>query len=149
MFQVPTVLFICTGNIFRSRFAEAVFNHQAEEAALGWCAFSRGLDPGVTDFDGVSRHLQEALELRNIASHHTAANKTPLIADDLGMAHLIIALSEQQHRPVIAERFPDWLDQCNFWDIADHDELAQEDAAIAIEAEVTTLVRDIAAAGQD
>lgn len=148
MFQVPTVLFICTGNIFRSRFAEAAFNHQAEAAALGWCAFSRGLHPDVTDFDGISRHLQEALELRNIAPHHTAATKTTLIAEDLAMAHLIIALSENQHRPVIAERFPAWLEQCNFWEIADHDQLTQEDAALAIEAEVTALVKDISAAGR-
>ena len=149
MFQIPAVLFVCTGNIFRSRFAEAVFNHHAEAAGLGWCAFSRGLDPGVTDFDGMSSHLHSALETRGIAHHHTAATKTALTVKDLEMAHLIIALSETEHRPVIAERFPAWLDQFNFWDVADIDRCAQEDAAVAIEHEVMALLADITAAGQE
>ena len=37
------VLFICTGNFYRSRFAEAVFNHHAELHKIPWVAFSRGL----------------------------------------------------------------------------------------------------------
>lgn len=149
MFQVPTTLFVCTGNIFRSRFAEAVFNHHAEATGLGWCAFSRGLNPEVTDFDGISNHLHEALDRRGIAPHHTAATKSTLTAEDLGMAHLIIALSEAEHRPVVAQRFPDWIEQFNFWNIADHDQLAQEEAATAIEREVVALLNEIKAAGRD
>lgn len=149
MFQVPTALFVCTGNIFRSRFAEAAFNHHAEAAGLGWCAFSRGLDPGITEFNGISNHLREALDHRGIDSHHTSATPTALNAEDLGMAHLIIALDESEHRPVIAEHFPAWLEQFNFWDIADHDRLAQEDAATAIEREVRTLLDEISAVGRD
>ena len=37
------ILFICTGNYYRSRFAEAVFNHYSEAHVLPWRAFSRGL----------------------------------------------------------------------------------------------------------
>jgi protein-tyrosine phosphatase len=149
MFQVPAVLFICTGNIFRSRFAEAVFNHRAEAAGLGWCAFSRGLDPEVTDFDGISNHLRDALDSRGIALQNTAATKNALTAEDLEMTRLIIALSENEHRPVVADRFPDWIEQFNYWDIADHDRLAQEDAATVIEREVVTLIAEIAAAGRE
>src|SRR3954453_5315436 len=38
-----TVLFLCTGNYYRSRHAEAVFNHHAAAAGLRWRATSRGL----------------------------------------------------------------------------------------------------------
>ena len=38
------VLFLCTGNYYRSRFAEVLFNHVAGERGLGWRAESRGLD---------------------------------------------------------------------------------------------------------
>ena len=41
--NVKTVLFLCTGNYYRSRFAEELFNHQAERADLDWIAQSRGL----------------------------------------------------------------------------------------------------------
>ena len=37
------VLFLCTGNYYRSRFAEALFNSLAKRAELNWTADSRGL----------------------------------------------------------------------------------------------------------
>ena len=39
---VKTVLFLCTGNYYRSRFAEELFNHEAGRAGLYWTAQSRG-----------------------------------------------------------------------------------------------------------
>jgi protein-tyrosine phosphatase len=41
--KVKTVLFLCTGNYYRSRFAEELFNHHAERCGIGWVAHSRGL----------------------------------------------------------------------------------------------------------
>src|SRR5262249_57225544 len=38
-----TVLFLCTGNYYRSRFAEALFNSVAGRMGLPWRASSRGL----------------------------------------------------------------------------------------------------------
>jgi hypothetical protein len=40
-----TVLFLCTGNYYRSRFAEALFNSVAGKMGLPWRASSRGLAP--------------------------------------------------------------------------------------------------------
>ena len=37
------VLFLCTGNYYRSRFAEALFNSVAGKMGLPWRATSRGL----------------------------------------------------------------------------------------------------------
>src|SRR5207249_1727138 len=42
-FSMPSILFVCTGNFYRSRFAEAVFNHYAKQRQSPWRAFSRGL----------------------------------------------------------------------------------------------------------
>lgn len=149
MFQVPTVLFVCTGNIYRSRFAEALFNHHAESSGLGWCAFSRGLMPGATDVAGLSPHAEKALETHGIAPHHTAATKTALTGEDLAMAHIIIALSENEHRPMVSRQFPDWLDQFNFWQVEDVDLCKPEDAVRTIEQEVMTLLGDLTTAGKD
>ena len=38
-----TVLFLCTGNYYRSRYAEALFNSVAGKMSLPWRASSRGL----------------------------------------------------------------------------------------------------------
>jgi protein-tyrosine phosphatase len=38
------ILFICTGNYYRSRVAEVLFNYNAAKARLNWKADSRGID---------------------------------------------------------------------------------------------------------
>ena len=52
------VLFLCTGNYYRSRFAEVLFNHLARERGLRWRAESRGLDLaiGVNNVGPISPH---------------------------------------------------------------------------------------------
>jgi len=149
MFAIPTVLFVCTGNIYRSRFAEALFNHHAQAEGLGWCAFSRGLHPESIASEALSPHAQAALEARNIELHHTAAKKSPLTAEDLEMAHIIIALSAAEHRPLLAEQFPAWLDQFNFWEVGDLPLSSPEDALSLIEHEVLNLLQDLKAVAED
>ena len=60
------VLFICTGNYYRSRFAEAVFNHRAGEWAPGWSAFSRGLAIDAAPDDDLASEVSRALRARGI-----------------------------------------------------------------------------------
>ena len=43
MNKTNRVLFLCTGNYYRSRYAEEIFNHQAGRDGLGWRAFSRAV----------------------------------------------------------------------------------------------------------
>src|SRR5208283_754405 len=59
------VLFICTGNFYRSRFAEAIFNHYAEQRQIPWTAFSRGLAVHLAEGD-LSSFTSEALKTRKI-----------------------------------------------------------------------------------
>jgi protein-tyrosine-phosphatase len=40
---MKTRLFLCTGNFYRSRFAEIFFNWHAEQLEIPWRAYSRGL----------------------------------------------------------------------------------------------------------
>jgi len=37
---MKTVLFLCTGNYYRSRYAKILFNSKAEEMGLDWNAVS-------------------------------------------------------------------------------------------------------------
>ena len=41
--QHRTILFLCTGNYYRSRLAEVLFNSVAGKMGLPWQASSRGL----------------------------------------------------------------------------------------------------------
>ena len=112
------LLFICTGNFYRSRFAEAVFNHLAEERGLPWWAFSRGL--AIHWAEGyISEFTREALVERRIELRHTGPGRVQLSEADLKSADLIIALKDEEHRPMLASQFPEWPSKVVFWDVSD------------------------------
>ena len=141
------VLFLCTVNFYRSRFAEAVFNHHAPNHLPGhmpgWTAFSRGLAIHLAEGD-LSPYTAEALEQRGIPLHRTAPSRQPLEAQDLEAAHLVIALDAEEHQPMVAARFPDWEERITFWDVADTHLVTPEAALPAIEQEVLALLRRLA-----
>ena len=59
-----TVLFLCTGNYYRSRFAEVLFNSVAGKMGLSWRASSRGLalERGVNNVGPMAVSAIKALE---------------------------------------------------------------------------------------
>src|SRR6202162_592262 len=63
-----TVLFLCTGNYYRSRFAEVLFNSVAGKMGLPWRAFSRGLalERGVNNVGPVAVSAVQALEVLGV-----------------------------------------------------------------------------------
>src|SRR5262249_30731026 len=67
---VYKLLFLCTGNYYRSRFAELLFNAMAAHHALPWQAFSRGLalDRGVNNIGPMSPFAIDALCTLGITS---------------------------------------------------------------------------------
>src|SRR6185312_4634288 len=97
-----TVLFLCTGNYYRSRFAEELFNHWAAHYALGWRARSRALaiERGKANVGPISRLVVQALDRRGINPRGHARMPTPCSSTDLESASLIIALKEAEHRPL-------------------------------------------------
>jgi protein-tyrosine phosphatase len=138
------VLFICTGNYYRSRFAEAVFNHYAEELNLPWQAFSRGLAIHLLPPEFVlSPQTQEHLALRQIDLRHTAPDKVKLAEEDLLSADVIIALKDDEHRPMIRTQFPAWEDRITFWDVGDQPEVRPEDGLPSIEKQVIALIEEL------
>ena len=60
------VLFVCTGNHYRSRFAEALFDARAKTLGLRWQAHSRGLALNPSNAGPISPYCIEALRARDI-----------------------------------------------------------------------------------
>src|SRR5690606_5343690 len=98
------VLFICTGNYYRSRFAEAVFNHLAIQRGSSWRAYSRGVAIDLAP-PGLSPHTVAALRDRGIPLDHTTRERCSLTAADLERATQSIALKEAEHRPYLHRLF--------------------------------------------
>jgi predicted translation initiation factor SUI1 len=121
-----TVLFLCTGNYFRSRFAEILFNSVAARMKLGWNAASRGLalERGANNVGPMAANAVQALETMGMRDADAASRfPIPVTTNDLMEADLIVALKQSEHLPLLQERFPAWIEKVEFWHIDDAPEV--------------------------
>lgn len=117
------VLFLCSGNYYRSRFAEHLFNHLAEASRLAYRADSAGLWPECwTRNPGpMARDTIAALNERGIRLPPALRSPRDVQAADIVEAALTIALKEAEHRSIVAQRFPELLERVEFWQVDDVD----------------------------
>lgn len=136
------VLFLCTGNYYRSRYAELLFNHLAREHGVSWYAESAGLAPQCfTRNPGViSRFTRAALQTHGIALPEPVRAPRDVDAQLLSAAGHIIALKEKEHRPLMRERFPAWEERVEYWHVHDLDAAMPEQALPEIEGRVRALI---------
>jgi protein-tyrosine phosphatase len=136
------VLFLCTGNYYRSRFAEYLFNHHAPEYELPWRAFSRGLAIELLKDDAgpISPHTRHGLALRDIPIEPIRA-PIALTEQDLTAARHIIALKQTEHKPLLDSRFPAWVKRVEYWQVDDIEDAHPSEALPQIEAAVLALLR--------
>ncbi|HTU22423.1 MAG TPA: low molecular weight phosphatase family protein [Gemmataceae bacterium] len=121
-----SVLFLCTGNYYRSRFAEFLFNSVAGKMGLPWRASSRGLalERGINNVGPMAVEAIKALEAMGIRAGD-AITRMPaqVTTDDLERAALIVALKHAEHLPLLQERFPAWAEKVEFWHVDDAPEV--------------------------
>jgi protein-tyrosine phosphatase len=141
-----TVLFLCTANYYRSRFAEVLFNSVADRMGLPWRVSSRGLalERGVNNVGPMAVSAVTALEALGVRAAE-AVTRLPaqVTTDDLERAALIVALKHAEHLPLLQERFPAWVEKVEFWQVDDAPE-----ALALIEREVMGLVARLLGGGQ-
>src|SRR5262249_55169570 len=133
-----SILFLCTGNYYRSRFAEIVFKSVAKKMGLPWTATSRGLalERGVNNIGPMAMAAVKALEAMRIrAAADVGRFPQPVTPEDFEQADLIIALKRSEHRPLLQERHAPWAEKIEFWHIDD-----AADALSLIEQEIMQLI---------
>lgn len=135
---VPDVLFLCTGNYYRSRFCELYFN----QLMVG--------QPFVADSKGLLAYRKSN---PGFISPHTlkyaAEIGLPLgvtkFADQMEIRHfeqskLVIALDETEHRPMMQKQFPEWENQIEYWQVHDIDFTEPSEALPVLKQKVEELV---------
>ena len=141
------VLFLCSPNYYRSRFAEHFFNWLAPQASLDWRADSMGLDlDRWSHLRAMFRYVVEALTKRAVPINGHPRNPKRLTIADLGRADLVIALKETEHRRMISLQFPHWTDRVEYWHVDDVDCAGPKEASPVLENQVRGLIDRLKAA---
>ena len=140
-----TILFLCTGNYYRSRFAEELFNHLTRQAELNWHATSRALaiELGTWNVGPISPHTRAALQERIICLPDPVRDPLRCLEQDLASADRIIAMSKVEHRPYVAKRHPAWVDRIEYWSVHDLDRATADEALREIERNMLGLVESL------
>ncbi|WP_254511060.1 arsenate-mycothiol transferase ArsC [Anatilimnocola floriformis] len=140
------LLFLCTGNYYRSRYAEILFNELAPQAGLAWQAFSRGLEPDPRNAGPMSQHTMAALTRQAIKFDQHLRMPIRVTAADFELADHVVAVKEAEHRRMIEQGFAAWLPKVEFWHVHDVDCCGPEEALPHLDREVATLVERLKAA---
>lgn len=141
-----TVLFLCTGNYYRSRFAEVLFNSVAARMGLPWKASSRGLalERGVNNTGPMAVEAIRALEALGVHAPDAVARLPVQVkVEELEAADRVVALKQAEHLPLLQQRFPTWAEKVEFWHVDDAPEVLG-----LIEQEIMGLIARILGGGQ-
>ncbi|HZP77053.1 MAG TPA: low molecular weight phosphatase family protein [Pseudolabrys sp.] len=139
---MKTVLFLCTGNFYRSRFAEELFNDLAIREGLAWRAGSRALalERGVNNIGTISPFALSALAERGVPVRDGGRTPTQCSAQDLEAADHIVALKETEHRPLMRARYPAFEARVEYWEVHDIDIAPPQLALSLIDRQIAALL---------
>jgi protein-tyrosine phosphatase len=135
-----TVLFLCTGNFYRSRFAEIYFNWLAPRENLPWRADSRGLALDPANYGPLSIHTRRGLAALGIPLPDPLRDPLDAALPDFEAARLIVALKEAEHRRLMQSRFPTWAERVEYWHVHDLDCAQAAEALPQVKQHVEELV---------
>ena len=141
--QFKTVVFICTGNFYRSRFSEHLFNALARKQGLQWRATSRGLRAKTAD-GPLSEFTAYRLTAMGVP-FDSERFPVQLSEADLEDADLVVALKKAEHHAMMLDQFPNWADKIQYWNIDDMDCATADEALPICESCVKILVKTLLA----
>ena len=140
-FQLPSVMFVCTGNYYRSRFCEIYFNLLTEGKLPR--ADSKGLLAYMKSNEGmISPHTLHYLESEGLP---LGKMKFP---EQIEQRHLetgvrVIAMDEEEHRPMMEKDYPEFANSIEYWQVHDIDFTEPVDALPALKNQVELLVKEL------
>ena len=140
------VLFLCSGNYYRSRFAEIFFNWHAEQRGLRWKAESRGLTmrnihPGFMSAFTLARLEELGIP---VDSHQRMPIKATL--RDFVIADHFVAMKRSEHHPPIQASFPSHVERAEFWEVHDLDCAGPAETLPILERKVLALIERLSSA---
>lgn len=145
MAKQKTILFLCTGNYYRSRVAEVLFVSIARKMGMPWNASSRGLalERGVNNKGPMAPAAVNSLHAMGLRDAERCVRPPVQVTiAELEQADAIIALKHSEHLPLLQERFPAFAERVEFWHVDDAPE-----ALALIESKIMDLVARLLGGG--
>lgn len=140
------LLFICTGNFYRSRFAEHYFEHCCEAQGIDWVAESRGLRGWDTGARGrMSPATVEMMRELGVSVPYVIRSPHLTTPTDVEAVTRIIALDGSEHRPLVGQWLAKFEDRIEYWEVPDVDRVDPSVALPAIVEQVDHLVAELVA----
>ena len=140
------ILFLCTGNYYRSRFSEEYFNHYADKYNLCWAADSKGI---MREFEGngnvgpIAKHT--VLELEKHKIQPKGVNRFPeyVYEKDFSAFDRVIAVSEDEHTTMLQNLWPNSISNVEYFDVEDLHLEAHETALPKLKIRLDELIQSI------
>ena len=137
------ILFLCSGNYYRSRFAEEVFNFRARAASSNWSADSRGLRLNIKNVGRISKVALKRMDRLGIIPNNGSRTPEMVRESDFKESAVVIAMSREEHYPLMRRLFPAYAEQISYWDVEDTGEMLPNVGLLRIEALVDRLIEDV------
>ena len=113
------ILFVCTANIFRSRFSEEVYNHLATRLNLSSRAYSAGLMVGHYKTRSIYTPALEQLKVLNIVPRRKDELSIHINDLDLTQFDQVICMDKDEHQPMVRKNKNLINLNVEYWDIVD------------------------------
>jgi len=113
------ILFVCTANIFRSRFSEEVYNHLAANVNLSSQAFSAGLMVGHYKTRTIYAPALKQLKVLNIIPKRRDELSIHINDLDLKQFDQVICMDKSEHKPMVRKNKNLTNLNIEYWDIVD------------------------------
>ena len=143
---MATILFLCTGNYYRSRFAEEYFNYLAKLSNLEINAFSRAISQDLTNNGNVGNIAKEVVEILtgiNVPCHTKGRRPISVNTTELDQSDYVYALDKTEHKPMIASGFADFANKVNYLTIGDVHIEPVYVAAVKLVKQIDKLVKEL------
>ena len=137
------ILILCSGNYYRSRFAEEVLNSRARAVCCNWIADSRGLRLNPNNVGPIAEVALRRLEVLGVQPLQAHRLPEMVTETDFENSSIVIAMSREEHHPLMRKLFPAYADRICYWDIEDTGEMPPDVALQKIESLVNQLIEDV------
>ena len=116
--------FVCSGNYYRSRLAEAYFNYISDLLKLNYTADSHGLaihfaDELAKEHGEISPFSRKKLEEIGVPAKYYMRDRKPLTSYAIDSFDINIAMDKEEHTPMLEKQFPERKSKFKYLQIKD------------------------------